>query len=328
VHGWIEKTLKLAEPGSRARAKALIARVFWSEATEPEAAREANELAESLGDPELRAAAWQARSFAEFRVGRFDDSLAWAQRPFELERELRDPEMVSELQFTPVPAAIMLGRFREARRLAAAHDVSSQKLTPHHRVHGVSALAEVEELAGGWKALAALEERIEQLVAANADTPCIRNQRSLLLVALARARLGDLAGAEQIEARAEELAMQGYEFTLAGPRIALALVRGDLAAVERLVDVAPGVGGRRTLTWFALSRQAARLDALAALGTCDRIEREAPALARSRTYLEPFALRALGRVREDEQLLEQALDRFKKLGLDWHAEQTRALLAV
>jgi class 3 adenylate cyclase len=328
VHGWIEKTLELAEPESRARAKALIARVFWSEETEPEAAREANELAESLGDPELRAAAWMARSYAEFRVGRFDDSLAWAQRPFELERELQDPEMASELQWTPVPAAIMLGRFREARRLAAAHDVSSQKLTPHHRVHGVSALAEVEELAGGWEALAALEERIEQLVTANAETPCIRNQRSLLLAALARARLGDLAGAEQIEARAEGLAMQGYEFTLAGPRIALALVRGDLAAVERLVDVEPGVGGRRTLTWFALSRQAVRLDALAALGTRDRIEREAPALTRSRTYLEPFALRALGRVREDEQLLEQALDRFETLGLDWHAEQTRALLAV
>jgi hypothetical protein len=98
--------------------------------------------------------------------------------------------------------------------------------------------------------------------------------------------------------------------------------------VERLVDVEPGVGGRRTLTWFSLSRRAVRLDALAALGARDRLEQEAPALTKSQTYLEPFALRALGRVREDEQLLERALHRFEKLGLHWHAEQTRALLAV
>jgi hypothetical protein len=45
------------------------------------------------------------------------------------------------------------------------------------------------------------------------------------------------------------------------------------------------------------------------------------------TYLEPFALRALGAVRQEEVLLKQAVDRFDAMGLTWHAEQTRELLA-
>jgi hypothetical protein len=43
------------------------------------------------------------------------------------------------------------------------------------------------------------------------------------------------------------------------------------------------------------------------------------------TYLEPFALRALAIVREDDALLEQAIGRFQQMGLTWHAEQTRKL---
>jgi hypothetical protein len=41
--------------------------------------------------------------------------------------------------------------------------------------------------------------------------------------------------------------------------------------------------------------------------------------------MEPFALRALGIVRDDETLIEQALSRFTTLGLDWHAAQTASL---
>jgi CHAD domain-containing protein len=45
------------------------------------------------------------------------------------------------------------------------------------------------------------------------------------------------------------------------------------------------------------------------------------------TYLEPFALRTLGAVRDDDVLLQQAVDRFNAIGLPWYAEQTRELLA-
>jgi hypothetical protein len=71
---------------------------------------------------------------------------------------------------------------------------------------------------------------------------------------------------------------------------------------------------------------AARLDALAALGRRERVEQEAEPLLRPNSYLEPFALRALGLVREDRDLIAQAIERFESMGLDWHAAETRALL--
>ena len=57
-----------------------------------------------------------------------------------------------------------------------------------------------------------------------------------------------------------------------------------------------------------------------------RVEHEATRLMKPGTYLEPFALRALGIVREDGSLVERAAERFAELGLDWHAARTRELL--
>jgi class 3 adenylate cyclase len=79
-------------------------------------------------------------------------------------------------------------------------------------------------------------------------------------------------------------------------------------------------------TWFALPIAAVRLDALAAARDRDRLEREAPRFMRPGMYMEPFALRALGIVREDDDLIRLALDRFEVMRLDWHAAQTRVLL--
>jgi hypothetical protein len=79
-------------------------------------------------------------------------------------------------------------------------------------------------------------------------------------------------------------------------------------------------------TWFALPIATARLDALAAARDLERLEREAPRFMRPGMYMEPFALRALGIVREDDELITRALDRFEVMRLDWHAAQTRALL--
>jgi hypothetical protein len=67
---------------------------------------------------------------------------------------------------------------------------------------------------------------------------------------------------------------------------------------------------------------ATHLDALAALGERDRLESEAPQLANGNVYLEPFVLRALGIVREDDDLLREAAERFSALGLGWHALRT------
>ena len=184
-------------------------------------------------------------------------------------------------------------------------------------------LLEVEEACGGWNRILELAQRTEAAVEANLATPCIRNARSLLLTALAAAYSGDDETARHYERRAEELATEGYDFVLAAPRTWLALVRGDVDQVDRLeaVDLVRGQ------TWYALPAAAARLDALAALKERTQVERDAPPLLRAGTYLEPFALRALGAVREDELLIEQAIDRFNAMGLIWHAEQSRKLLA-
>ena len=68
------------------------------------------------------------------------------------------------------------------------------------------------------------------------------------------------------------------------------------------------------------------LDGLAALRERELVEEETPQLLGKRLYLEPFALRALGAVREDDELVQQAQRRFHALGLSWHAGQTPAIL--
>jgi hypothetical protein len=74
----------------------------------------------------------------------------------------------------------------------------------------------------------------------------------------------------------------------------------------------------------SLATLTTRLDALAELGHADRVEAEAPRLLQPGTYVEPFALRALGIARHDQTLLLQASDRFERLDLPWHVAQTRA----
>jgi hypothetical protein len=84
---------------------------------------------------------------------------------------------------------------------------------------------------------------------------------------------------------------------------------------------------RRGYDWmFTSSMVTTRLDALLSLGRHEEVEQEAAPLASSRSVLRPFALRALGSVREDPQLLQDAVERFEKFGLDWHAEETRLVL--
>ena len=116
--------------------------------------------------------------------------------------------------------------------------------------------------------------------------------------------------------------MTGYGPMQDAPRVQLALHRNDLVAVESFLGE-PGV--RRSTTYY-LSSMATHLDGLAALGERERVETEADRLLQPNTYLEPFALRALGVVREDASLIERAAGRFETLGLGWHAARTRALL--
>ena len=100
---------------------------------------------------------------------------------------------------------------------------------------------------------------------------------------------------------------------MADTQIRLALVRGDLDRVRRLL--AQTEAPQRTLIRSTkLAPVAARLDALAALRERERLEMEAPRWLQPHTYLEPFALRALGVVRGDRVLVERAAACFDAMG--------------
>jgi class 3 adenylate cyclase/tetratricopeptide (TPR) repeat protein len=324
VDGWIDQALELADPESRARAKALIARCFWQRQDVRQVAQEASELAERLGEVELRSQALGARSVAAFAAGKFEEALTWTQRQLELVDQIGDPDQVADVYELAIPSFCVMGRIDEARRLAQKHDEIVEPLTPHHRLHGVSVLLEVEEMTGGWDAILALADRTAEAVEANLETPCIRNSRSLLVTAVAAAQKGDLDRARQLELQAEQLEGGDFEVVLSGPKIQLALLRGEVDKIETL---AQPFEAYRSSTWYALQAHTARLDALAEIGDRSRVEDEASKLAVPKTYFEPFALRALGRVREDAQLIERAAGLFDAMGLSWHAGETRALLA-
>ena len=325
VQGWIEGALELAEPDSAARSKALIAHCLWGRVGTGREAAEASRIAERIGDLELRSNAWGARSVAAFATGDYESALMWAQRRLEVKDEITDPDHVADAYEFAIPACCATGRFGEAQRLASEHAAVVEPLSSHHRLHGIAVQLEVEEAAGGWDSVLELAPRTAVAVEENLETPCIRNARSLLVTALAAAYREDRDQAQNLAERADAVALEGYEFVLAGPRARLALLNDRLDELERLLPMLTQF--QRGQTWFALPSAAARLDALAALGDRDTVEAEAPVLGRPRTYLEPFALRALGLVRRDESLLDQAIACFEAMHLDWHAAETKKLKA-
>jgi hypothetical protein len=231
---------------------------------------------------------------------------------------LRDPAEREGLLFAAGFTYLRLGRIREAGQLAAEHDEIATRLSAHQEVHGVALDVLVDVVAGDWQAARQRTARAEAACAANRDTPCQFDWRTLLMCALAHARLGDETEARRLE----ELA--AAELVVGGPParepalLRLALLRDDRDALDRLLAENPGPS-----LWDADYR-AARLDALAAVQARERIEDEAPPLIALGGYVEPFALRALGRARGERRLLERAAERFDAMGLGWRAAETRA----
>jgi len=140
--------------------------------------------------------------------------------------------------------------------------------------------------------------------------------------------LGDRAEAERLQSLASEMHSEGFEFVLSGPRLRLALLKGDLAEAERVLDsLDAALRAARHSFWFRLAAVVVSLEALAALGDRERLELEVERWqAQTGPLLEPFVMRALGQVRGDSRLVEGARERFAALGLGWHAAQTEALL--
>jgi class 3 adenylate cyclase len=320
---WAAKALELAGDGTEAKGRALLARANIELVGAPEEILdEATAIADALGNLELRSFALGARTQSAFDQRRFAEAASWSEQRLALLGDIDDPDHLCEAYEAGAPAAAAVCRFDEARRLAELHGGLSQRLSAHHRVHSVSLDLELAEALGDWTGLAAQTARALAAIEANLATPCVRNPRDLLLCSLAHLCLGDESRADELERDGLRLAGQGYETYLNGAKIRIAMQRDDRRATESLVALPV----ERALVWGP-GIFAARLDAFVALGSHARIEAEAPELAQKGTTVEPFALRALGVARNDDELLVRADQLFAELGLAWHRSQTERLLA-
>jgi predicted ATPase/DNA-binding SARP family transcriptional activator len=322
IDQWSEAALETAGRESRARAQALVARAICHP-TEAEAnSRAAEALAVRLQDPESHSYALYIRADIALAAADYEEAQRIVEERLGLLHRVDDPDHHADAYWAALPAYLGNGRFDKAREIAHRHDEITQQLTAHHRLHGVAVLLEVEQLAGNWQRIRALTARAEQAVDQN-TTRCLHNRLALLTCALASAYLGADDEARRLEARSEESGVDLYG--RAESLIWLSLHRSDLAEVERLLGELERPR-KSLLRSRKLAPVVARLDALAALGNRQALEHDALPRLRPCTYLEPFALRALGVVRKDERLIEQAMERFERLGLEWHAAQTRTRL--
>jgi len=325
VDVWIERALELARDDTRGRAEALLARGFWHR-LDPRARedlREATAIAEKLGAVDLRSYALSARALAALASSDYEEAEDATRRRLGLLPGVSDPDQRADIFWSALVVNTALGRLAEARRVARLNDEINSLLTPHHRVHGIAARVRVDELAGRWEVIRDLQTDAESRVAANVDTPCSDNVFCLLVCALACAELGNASEAARLERAADELGFEGYVGDHAGPRIRLALNRGELGLVDELLRALQdqALRGRPSLTTAA-----ARIDGLVALGRAWEVEEEAESVLLC-PYLEPFGLRALGVANDDQALLERAVERFTALGLQWHGAQTPLLSA-
>jgi tetratricopeptide (TPR) repeat protein len=319
IAGWIGRATELGELDTPAHARALIARSYLDPEEEAEAAREATELTERLHDVELRSWAWGARVEEAMASGEYEEAYGWARRRFDLVPTLNDPDHIALIYVFGQPACIVTARFDVADDIARAHDDVTATLTPHHRMHAAMLFTLSAHASGAWGEVRKMTERVEAAVTANVATPCASNVGSLLVCALANVHMGDDEEARRLERAADEIGLEGYEFD--DRYVALAVARRDLESLERmLADWRPD-------GFWDYDGLIAWLDGLVALGRRETIEVEAPQILRPGTYLEPFVQRSLGYARGDDTLIARAMERFEGMGLSWHAEQTRALVA-
>ena len=321
VSGWAETGLAIAAPDSRARVQALLAIVNMSPGDHPAEAEEAGALAERLGDAELRSYALQIQTSVALEAGRFTDAGELARRKLELVSEIDDPDHLLDIYESVIPVHTSFGRFDEARQLAALHEAAAAGLSAHHRLHTVAVTCEIDDAAGAWEAIVERTGEIESAIEENLATPCTRNARSLMLAAVAHEATGK--DAHELETRAREMLREGWAApSLSSPLLRLGLLRRDRPALDELLEPAPF-----RIFVYGPGVMSARFDALAALGRGDEVEELAQTFGRPGLLLEPFALRALGIVRGEDELIDRAQELFTALGLHWHAAQTESLRA-
>jgi class 3 adenylate cyclase/tetratricopeptide (TPR) repeat protein len=326
VDGWIDQALGLAEEGSTTHARALAALALWRK--DEAAARRLHAIAGRLGDTALLSNALAALTDVAWSAGDLEQARTWLKERLRLLPKLGDPDDRHFALMTAVSLHLAAGRPSDAMRASELLDEMVQGLTAHHRLHGVHMRLLIEMISGRWDNLRALTPEAERAVVANSEAPCPSNASCLLYCALAALQCGDGTEVTRLETEADARMLDPYRSFYWGPKFRLALARDDVPALERLVD---SVDFRPRSEGGAVDRvrrddgAAAFLDALVALGADERIEEEAPRWVNERTYVQPFALRALGVARADGRLFDEATARFRENGLDWRADETLLL---
>jgi class 3 adenylate cyclase len=324
VDEWIDRALELAEEGSATHARALAAVALWRK--DEAAARSLHTIAQRLGDLGLLSNALAALTDVAWSTGDLEQASRWLEERLELLPQLLDPDDRHFALMTAVSLHLAAGRFSEATRASELFDEMVRGLTPHHRLHGMHARLLVEMIGGRWEELRALIPQAERAVEANSAAPCPSNAYCLLYCALASLHGEDEVEATRLEAEAEAQILDPYRSLYWGQKLRLALARDDLRTVERLVDAVDFTPRGAGIDRARLDDGAAAfLDALIALGARNRIESDAPQWLDSQTYVQPFALRALGVARADDRLVDEATRRFRAIGLDWRADETLEL---
>ena len=305
------QALTLSDWVGAPRLKALVASVYWNRVGGRAAVVEASALARRLGDPELRMLAASARSFEALSERDYSESAAWAKGRSSSSARSATRTCWSRPTSTRCP--------RRSRSVTSSTRACSRGSTTSW-TRGSRPITD-STASQSWassRSYSATGIGSSTRSAHGEGRRCecghaLRSQRAVAVRVRRRSPVPRRARGSRAPGGArEELSFEGFGLTLDSPRIRLALARGQLERVETLVagtDVAGVLHG--------LSDRLARRPR----GASDRarVEAEADLLLKPGTYLEPFVLRALGLVRDDEQALERALECFEALGLHWHA---------
>jgi hypothetical protein len=285
-----------------------------------DAARAALDLAEHLEDQVLRFDALGALESVLADLGEWGGALEAAEGRTELVPHVADPDRVADGHFVNFHLYVSVGRLAHARAAVALLEETVAGLTPHHRVHGIGARLWLGSAEADWDALRERTQWTEELIEANLATPCPFNRGMLILLATAWTHADAAAEAERLLERAEQVGMATYLMIHTPRWLALAIARHDREAIRGHIDsIKPA--------WLVPSQWdmwALLFDALVELDDRERIEAEAPQWLDRDLYVTPFATRALAMARRDAALLDKAAAQFEAMGLDRHAEQTRA----
>ena len=321
VERWIARALDEGGADAGVRGMALLGRVNLDPATTAAAAEEALAIARSPGHGGMLGPAYRQLAQCATATGRLEDARRWVDHELAIPPELADRSERSLWYMDATFVYLRAGHVAEALRFAHEHEMFASRLSPHHHVHAVGTSLLVRTAVGDWDEAGRLAARAEAAAEANRDTLCDLNWRTRLVGALVMARLGAADEASRLADEAARTIPAHFSLAQEPALLRMALLRDDLDETRHLLDADPG-----PYAFSDVDYGPARLDGLAAVGDRGRVEAEAPFVLRAGGYGEPFALRALGRVRDDRALVARAAERFTAMGLEWHARETRARL--